>query len=326
MMTKVDDDKQFIVGTRRKAQLARKLFLWQRQTKKNSPTSRLNVHYIGEDGVDSGALRKEFLGNTVQDIRRVMFPTGTPIHSTFHVQNGNFRTCGEIVATSIAQGGPLPCFLEQCAYDVLWKQIDVLNIRDEDLTREELKVLDDVKADCTSYTDLIVEHGYSGHITGDKIEEIINSLKVSFVNQRYLYMSEFKIGLNSYGLGDLVSVYPDLCKQFFLEEFHSQTVPDGDYLYSLLRPKYSPESSTRRVTEESMMDHLQDLLISFEDCEVSTKAVVIAGGVDGETSEKCSTTADETFQEADLLIAGIMLPFSRSLWQGSHSPCCTYED
>ena len=94
------------------------------------------MHYIGEDGVDSGALRKEFLGNTLEEIKRVMFPNDTAIHSTFHVQNGNFRTCGEIVATSIAQDGPMPCFLEPCAYNALWKQIDVLNISDEDLTSE----------------------------------------------------------------------------------------------------------------------------------------------------------------------------------------------
>ena len=123
LATKVDDDKEFLVATRRKADLSRKLFLWQRQTKKNSPTSRLRVHYVGEDGVDSGALRKEFLESTLQEIKRVMFPNGSAMHSTFHVQNGNFRTCGEIVATSIAQGGPLPCFLEPCAFDAMWKKL-----------------------------------------------------------------------------------------------------------------------------------------------------------------------------------------------------------
>jgi hypothetical protein len=58
LAAKVDDEKEFCVATRRKAHLTRKLLLWQRQTKNNSPTSRLRVHYVGEDGVDSGALRK----------------------------------------------------------------------------------------------------------------------------------------------------------------------------------------------------------------------------------------------------------------------------
>lgn len=110
LVKKVDDEKEFLITTRRKAQLTRKLYLWQRQTKKNSPTCTLRVHYIGEDGVDSGAIRKEFLESTLQEIKRVLFPNGSAIHSTFHVQNGNFRTCGEIAAASIAQGGPSPCF------------------------------------------------------------------------------------------------------------------------------------------------------------------------------------------------------------------------
>ena len=317
LVAKVNDEKEFLIATRRKADLTRKLYLWQRQTKKNSPTSTLRVHYIGEDGVDSGAIRKEFLESTLQDIKRVMFPCGTAVHSTFHVQNGNFRTCGEIVATSIAQGGPSPCFLEPCAFDASWKQIDVLNISDGDLTKEEHEILDAVTADCTAHTDIIIENGYSGKITESHIEEIVNSLKVSFVNRRYLYMNEFKIGLNAYGLGDLISSYPDICKPFLLQEFHAETVPDGDYLFSLLKPKYSPESTTRRVLEESMMDHLQDLLISFEDREIPSKAAVTAWnadddndddlkGVDVEASQSISGTAEETLAEADLTVAGIM--------------------
>ena len=92
-------------------------------------------------------------------------------------------------------------------------------------------------------------------------------------------------------------------------------MPDGDYLFSLLKPKYSPESTTRRVLEESMMDHLQDLLISFEDREIPSKAVVTAWnadndddlkGVDVEASQSISGTAEETLAEADLTVAGIM--------------------
>ena len=148
-----------------------------------------------------------------------MFQCGTAIHSTFHVQNGNFHTCDEIVATSIAQGGPSPCFLEPCAFDILWKQIDVLNISDGDLMKEEHEILDAVTADCTAHTDIIIENGYSGKITESHIEEIVNFLKVkvSFVNRRYLYMNEFKIGLNAYGLGDLISSYPDICNHFYFK-------------------------------------------------------------------------------------------------------------
>ena len=109
--SKVDAGQQFKITTRRNTPLSRRLLLWQRETKKSSPTSQLSIHFIAEDGIDSGALRKEFLENTMQEIKTCMFPNGSPIHSTYHVQNGNFRTCGEIVASSIAQDGPAAFFL-----------------------------------------------------------------------------------------------------------------------------------------------------------------------------------------------------------------------
>lgn len=177
-----------------------------------------------------------------------------------------------------------------------------------------------MRADCKSHTDLVIENGYSGPITSDHIDEIVNSLKVSFVNRRYLYMNEFKIGLNSYGLGDLISAHPDICKPLFLEEFYAESVPDGDYLFSLLKPKYSPESTTKRVIEESMMDHFQDLLISFEDNEITPKAAAVATKEEGDICDEASDETpeghaeddaedgpgEETLQKADLSIPGIM--------------------
>ena len=310
LVSKVDGDKQFFLVTRRKAPLARHLLLWQREARKNAPTSALKVHYVGEDGIDSGAMGKEFLENIVQEMKRVIFPKGSPLHSTFHVQNGDFRSCGEIAVTSIAQGGPTPCLLEPCAYDALWKDIDLVNICDKDLTNEEHTILGNVREDCTKHLDLILEHGYSGQISNDHIEEIINSLKVSFVNRRSLYMKEFKIGLNTYGLGDLISSYPDVCRPLFLQEFQAERVPDGNYLFSLLKPLYSPVSTSRRVVEESVMDHMQDLLMSLEDHKVIGRPAAVAWRgkeeVEAFSSSGDTDTTEETMEVADLSVAGVM--------------------
>ena len=75
--SKVDAGQQFKITTRRNTPLSRRLLLWQRETKKSSPTSQLSIHFIAEDGIDSGALRKEFLENTMQEIKTCMFPNGT---------------------------------------------------------------------------------------------------------------------------------------------------------------------------------------------------------------------------------------------------------
>ena len=71
----------------------------------------VRVHFGGEEGIDSGAMAKEFFTLTLPNIGSVMFPGGKPLDSTFHVQNGNFKGCGQIVALSLAQGGPAPLFL-----------------------------------------------------------------------------------------------------------------------------------------------------------------------------------------------------------------------
>ena len=113
---RVDQTQDFFLVTCRVAPFTRTLALWQRQAQKTLPTSVLRVHYSGEAGIDTGAMSQEFLAQVISDMGREMFPDGSPTDSTYHVQNGNYRTCGEIVAVSLAQGGPPPCFLEQCAY------------------------------------------------------------------------------------------------------------------------------------------------------------------------------------------------------------------
>lgn len=95
----VDECSTLFIVTRRGALLVTQRKLW--------------VHFSVEQGVDSGAMANEFFTITLPNIGSVIFPNGQPVDSTFHVHDGNFKACGEIVAASIAQGGPAPCFLEE---------------------------------------------------------------------------------------------------------------------------------------------------------------------------------------------------------------------
>ncbi|KAK3741588.1 hypothetical protein QZH41_012530, partial [Actinostola sp. cb2023] len=149
----------------------------------------------------------EFFEHSIQEMGKIMFPNGSPIHSSHHVQNGNFRTCGEIIAASIAQGGPPPCFLEPCSYQSAYQEIDMMSISSENLT---------TISDCKKYTELILENNYTGVIDEKHIEEIVGSLKVSFVTCRSIYMKEFMIGLNCYGLDNMIRKHPDECKSLFV--------------------------------------------------------------------------------------------------------------
>ena len=187
------------------------------------------VQYSGEAGIDSGATAKEFLEDAVDDIAATLFEDGVPVNSTHHhVQNGNFRTCGELATASLAQGRPPPCFLDECTYKSIFTEIDLTKVDEKDLTEKEKLILFDIRLDCTKHTDFILDHGYTGVVHLNFIEDIVNSLKVRFVSNRILYMQESKKGLNVYGLGYMIEMIPDVCSSLFVVDFKNDFVPDAD--------------------------------------------------------------------------------------------------
>ena len=278
LQSKVKQGDQFFLTMRRNAPLSRVLSLWKRQASKMDPLHKLMVHYSGEDGIDSGAISAEFLEESIQEMGRVMFPHGSPIDSSLHVQNGDFRACGQLVAVSLAQGGPPPCFLEKCAYEAMFTNVDMMDISDKHLTTREVSLLEELRhSDCQEYSDMIIDHGYTGTISNEHVEEIIRSLKVSFVSRRCLYMKEFILGAESYGLDKIIKDHPSVCEPLFVDgELKNGLRPSADYLFSLMVPNYSEAGSTRRCTEEKIMDFLQDTLIAFEDENIPGHGYAVA--------------------------------------------------
>ena len=119
MHENVKQDHDFFIVTRRGAPLPIIIALWQRQVSKSCPENILRIKFCGENGIDTGALSEEFFSHVVLDIGRSMFPDGAPINSKYNVQNKRFKTCGEIVAASLAQGGPPPLFLAESVYELM---------------------------------------------------------------------------------------------------------------------------------------------------------------------------------------------------------------
>ena len=305
---RVDQNEDFFLVSRRAAPFTRTLALWQRQTKKTPPTGVLRVHYSGEAGIDSGAMSQEFLAEAVSDMGREIFPDGSPTDSTYHVQNGNFRTCGEIVAVSLAQGGPPPCFLQECVYNTMLNNIDMVNIQEADLTTNEKKLLNEVTGDPKSFTDMIFEHGYTGLVEEEHLDEIIRSLKVSIVNRRSLYMREFLTGMSIYGLEELLKSNPTVCQPLFVNGiFKEQLTPDANYLFSLMNPQYSQAGSSRRLIEENVMDHFQDCLNSIEDCNIVGHSAAVAWNYKDDNLDcEIQEVGAETFESPNLTVAGVM--------------------
>ena len=255
---------------------------------------------------------REFLAKAIPDIGNIMFPGGTPVDSTHNVQNSNFRVCGEIVTVSLAQGGPPPCFLEACVYDALASpDVDIQCINPEKhLTHDEKKMLDKIRNDLANSHDIIIEHGYTGVINQDHIDDITRSIMVSLVNRRRLYLCEFMKGMELYGLAELIRRNPESCKPLFVQATDESV--DANYVFSLMKPKYSPEGSSRKRVEESVMDHFQDFLLSLEDEKrISGYKEAIAWNYDeedGNESGRKSTIEEpkELFQTADATVPGVL--------------------
>ena len=265
----VDQSSQLFVVMRRGAPLNRVLSIWSREVKKNSTSVKqtVRVHFSGEEGIDSGALAKEFFTMTLPKIGSVIFPNGQPVDSTFNVHNGNFKACGEIVAASIAQGGPAPRFLQESVHGLMANPNVPLQELDmgRHLTATDRELLNTIRDDIAAHTDTIVEHGYTGSINASHIEEIISSVAISLVSKRLVYLKEFVDRLDAYGLRSIIQTHPEACKPLFVQDVSSHDAVDANYLFSSLCPEYAPEGSTRREVEESMMDFLQDFLFHLED-------------------------------------------------------------
>ena len=318
LASQVKHDKHFFIVTRRKAPFSRIVSLWQRQASKSHPRNRLSVHYSGESGIDNGAIALEFLEQCTADMAESMFPDGTPMDSSFLVQNGTFRTCGEIVAVSLAQGGPPPCFLEECAYEAAFKEFDMMNIGEENLTFKEKQLLSEVRSDCQKHTDLIIDNGYTGAIKEENLDAIVRSLEVSFVSRRCLYMKEFMLGLSSYSLDQMIIQNPLVCQPLFVAgDLKEDVTPDADYLFSLLEPHYSREGTSRRCFEEDIMDFFQDVLNDCETGNVVGHQAPIAYNYEeeeGNTDEDEAVNQDESLvvESPSLSVPGIMGWFTGS--------------
>lgn len=307
----VDESSTFFIVTRRGAPLDRTLSIWSREVKKNTGNTKkvVRVHFSGEQGIDSGAMAKEFFTITLPNIGSVIFPNGQPVDSTFHVHNGNFKACGEIVAASIAQGGPAPCFLEESVYGLMADpNVPLQQLESEKhLTTSDGELLNAIKEDIIAHTDTIIEHGYTGTVDASHIEEILSSVAISLVSKRLVYLKEFLNGLDSYGLKDIIQTYPEACKPLFVKYAGNKDAVDANYLFSALRPEHAEEGSSRRKVEESTMDLLQDFLFRLEDDpNVNCSGYAEAMASCEDTGKEAPAGSKEELLLPDLTPAGVL--------------------
>ena len=69
---------------RRGISLKRLVQLWQCETKKKPVEYKLCIKFLGEEGIDTGALSKEFLANVINDIAKIVSKCKSRTFNTLH--------------------------------------------------------------------------------------------------------------------------------------------------------------------------------------------------------------------------------------------------
>ena len=304
LQKQVVQDECLLLTVRRGISLSRVVQLWQRERKRKTPLCRVSVKYLGEDGIDTGALAREFFTDLNSKISKEVFPNGSPVHSTLLIQNGYYRSVGELVATSIAQNGPPPCFLEEAVFETLvnYKNVDPRNLSlQKHLTPSEREQIESIKENVESFHDTIIEHGYTGLIRQDQVEDIVGSMLISIVARGALSLGEFMEGLDVYGLKDIIFKNQDACRSLFVKGKIEEV--DANYLIGLLKPQFSEGGSNKRAVEEHIVDHFQDFLLSLEDDGMEGYASAVASNYDCGEEE---STERERFEVAELSVPGVL--------------------
>ena len=197
----------------------------------------------------------------------------------------------------------------------MFEPVDIANISEVDLTRKEKETINLIRNDGKDSEDLIIENGYTAPIHEEDIDGIINSVKVSFLNKRILYMKEFGKGLNSYRILDIISDFPDLLEKLFI--LNNDKKPDANYLFSCISPQLSEPGSLRRHKEENIIDMLQDIFFKFEEGSIRPYDTAVA---DKRFDEKGEDNVQ--FATPDISIPGLM----KWLIGQEHKPLCQSEE
>ncbi|XP_033976769.1 G2/M phase-specific E3 ubiquitin-protein ligase-like [Trematomus bernacchii] len=269
---RVDVEKRFNIQISRTNILERGLLQWQRQ-KGSSPTATLNVTFFGEAGVDTGALRKEFLTEVVAGIEGRFFEgpqqQRIPRYSLNDLDSDLYRTVGEILAVSLAQGGPAPAFFSPWTYSYLCSgRINQKVLNSDSVADVQLRELIDQVESATEHSiiglsDEILNCGYTGNVSIPNKDTIVRSIILHAVLRLQPMLEQLREGLQLYGLLSLMSQYPDICQPLFVSG--EDVKVNAEFVMTSILPQLSDKGTTRHQVELEMMNFIQDFLYEAED-------------------------------------------------------------
>uniref|UniRef100_A0A3B1KCN2 HECT domain-containing protein n=1 Tax=Astyanax mexicanus TaxID=7994 RepID=A0A3B1KCN2_ASTMX len=269
---KIDLQAIFSICVTREEIFHRGLKQWKRQ-KKATPINPLRVSFLGEAGIDNGALRKEFLTEMMAGIETNLFEGSSagknPKYSIMDYQNDNFKIAGEVIAVSIAQDGPPPNFFHEWSYTFIsMGEFDKDQLSETDVTDPELldlisKVETSDKAALIDLLERILACGYMGPVTCDKKASIVSAIVLHSRVRVLPMLQQICTGLKLYGLHDMIKQNPAIFQPLFVPGHLDK--PDADFLVMALSPLLSEPGSLKRHKELRIVNFLQDFIQSMDD-------------------------------------------------------------
>nr|XP_055023955.1 uncharacterized protein LOC129414078 isoform X2 [Misgurnus anguillicaudatus] len=249
--------------------------------KKSTPKCSLKVCFVGEAGIDTGAIKKEFLTDLMNGIELRYFEPGpdnkgkNPIYSISALEESYFRSFGEIIACSLAQGGPAPDFMRNWCYTYLATgDFDRVVLTPEDVTDvETIELIEKVRIatddELRSLTDNLLSCGYTGLIKTDRKDPIIRTIILNSLARVLPMLEQMRKGLQLYNLPDVMEQHMDLCRPLFVPLQDNK--PDANFLMASCKPDFSEKGTSRHNLEQSILNYFQDFLQELEDDDAVPK-------------------------------------------------------
>ena len=250
------------------------------ERKKFSFFKPLVVSFSGEDGVDSGGPKREYLRLLMQELRSLgVFDGKWFSHGLKLLSDMKYELGGKLVAWSILHGGPGPQLLSQQAFSVFKglpfsSEEAIEAVGDEDL-RSTIHELDACKSPeefeefKARKVERVADYGYSriySSVYNEKDMIVSCLLKQAFVFSVNAEIHQFLDGLNCVGnLGQLMLSSPHVFFSIMCEQTDKLTASEFIKLYTI---EFSTAGSNKRELEEQTMYSFELFLRDVEDKEI----------------------------------------------------------
>ncbi|XP_062393652.1 G2/M phase-specific E3 ubiquitin-protein ligase-like isoform X2 [Sardina pilchardus] len=202
-----------------------------------------------------------------------------PKYSVTDLDNENFRTVGEVIAVSLAQGGPPPAFFKEWCYNFLCNgEVDLRTLSQEDVTDlESCQLINNVENSTDPESlmvliDDIVNCGYSSQIKLDNKKSIIRAVVLHSTTRLIPMLQQVRKGLELYGLLDQMAAHPEACYSLFVPGKIEK--PDADFIMMHCKAEYSEKGTAEERAERRIMAFFQDFLEELEMSDVKEEEVL----------------------------------------------------